>query len=239
MRAYIGCSGYFYWGWKGKFYPEDIKPSKWFAYYTDFFNSVEINSTFYKFPTKASLKRWYKDSPEKFKITVKINREITHKHRLKGTGDLIRKFYEIAYDALQEKLGTILFQLPPSFKYSEENLDRILSQLNRSFKNVIEFRDESWWNKKVYNILKDNNLIFCSISSPSLPEELVTTSSTGYVRFHGKTKWYDYKYTNEELRNWANQILNSNLDEIYIYFNNDINAYAPFNAIEMKNILNN
>ncbi len=237
MKKWIGCSGYFYWGWKGKFYPEDLKPSQWFKYYSNFFNTVEINSTFYRFPKKSSMRKWYREAPENFKFTVKVNKEITHLHRLKGVKDRLNEFYKIVSEALQEKLGTFLFQLPPSYKFSEENLTRIMETLDPEFRNVVEFRHESWWDTRVYELLEKNNIIFCSVSAPSLTDNLIKTSEVGYIRFHGVKGWYNYDYNEEELSLWAEKIKKVNFEEVYVYFNNDYNAYAPYNAQKLKEFL--
>ncbi len=237
MKKYIGCSGYFYWAWKGKFYPEELKPSGWLNFYVKKFNTVEINSTFYRFPKKTNLKKWYRQTPEDFKFTVKVNKEITHLHRFKNTGDRLKEFYEVVGETLQEKLGTLLFQLPPGYKYSEENLERIISQIDPGFKNVIEFRNKGWWNEKVYNAFSEKGIIFCSISAPRLPDDIIKTSDTGYIRFHGKTGWYDYNYSGEELKEWSSIIKETNFKEVFIYFNNDHNAYAPYNALELVKIM--
>ncbi len=237
MKYFIGCSGYFYWGWKGKFYPEDLKPNQWFNYYSKIFNTVEINSTFYHFPRPSTIKKWYKDSPENFIFSVKVNKTITHLKKFNGTEDLVNRFYSVVSENLKEKTGTFLFQLPPSYKYSKNNLEKIVNQLNLEFKNVVEFRHKSWWNEDVYDILAENNISFCSISSPKLPEDLIKTSDFGYVRFHGKERWYDYDYSDKELKDWAERIKKANFKECFIYFNNDYNAYAPKNALTLKNLL--
>ena len=237
MKYHIGCSGYFYWGWKGKFYPEDLKPNQWFKYYSSVFDTVEINSTFYHFPKSSTIKKWYKDSPENFVFSVKVNKTITHLKKFKDTQDLINQFYKVVSENLNEKLGTFLFQLPPSYKYSKNNLQKIINQLNPEFKNVVEFRHKSWWNEEVYKILKENNICFCSISSPKLPEDLIKTSDFGYVRFHGKEGWYNYDYSDKELKEWAEKIKQAQFKECFIYFNNDYNAYAPKNALTLKEML--
>ncbi len=237
-RAYfLGCSGYFYWGWKGRFYPKELKPKDWLHYYAKFFNTVEVNSTFYNFPKKENLRRFYRETPEGFLISVKANRLITHMKKFIGTEELIRDFYSVVDEGLREKIGCILFQLPPSFRYSEENLEKILDQLDPSFRNVVEFRHESWWREEVYEELRKRGVAFCSVSSPKLPEELVQTSDFVYIRFHGKEGWYRYNYSEEELKGWAERIRSAPAREVFAYFNNDYNAYAPFNCMKLMELL--
>ena len=237
-KAYfLGCSGYFYWSWKGRFYPESLKPKEWLGYYARFFNTVEINSTFYNFPKKGNLKRFYRETPPGFIFSVKANRSITHMKKFKDTEELLREFYSVVREALREKLGCILFQLPPSLHYSEKTLDRILSQLDGDFKNVLEFRHESWWREEVFSRLRESGVAFCSVSSPKLPERLVETADFLYVRFHGKEGWYRYNYSDEELREWAERLKGVSSGEVYAYFNNDFNAYAPNNCLRLMEFL--
>ncbi|WP_457600052.1 DUF72 domain-containing protein [Hydrogenivirga sp.] len=233
----MGCSGYFYWGWKGKFYPKELKPKEWLSYYAEFFNTLEVNSTFYNFPKKGNLRRFYRETPSGFVFSVKVNRTITHMKKMKGTEELVRSFYSVVEESLAEKLGCFLFQLPPSFRYSEENLGRVLSQLDPSFRNVVEFRHESWWRDEVYNALREKGIAFCSVSSPKLPEELVLTADFLYIRFHGKEGWYRYNYTEEELAAWAEKLRESGAREVFAYFNNDYNAHAPYNCLKLMELL--
>ncbi len=237
MKFYIGCSGYFYWNWKGKFYPSELKPSQWFDYYSKIFNTVEINSTFYNFPKEKNLKNWYKKSPDNFVFSVKVHRSITHIKKLVDVKDMLDNFYSSIKNSLKEKLGAVLFQLPPSYRYSKENMERIASVINQDFINVVEFRDRDWWNDEVYQFLKEKNITFCSVSAPDLPEDLIKTSSNIYLRFHGKENWYRYRYTDNELINWSKKILEKDADSCFIYFNNDYNAYAPDNAIRLKELI--
>jgi len=125
-KAYfLGCSGYFYRDWKGRFYPEELKPSGWFRYYAERFNTVELNSTFYHFPKKASLRRLYRESPADFRISVKVNRLVTHRKRFRDTEEIVRGFYEVVSDALGEKLGCLLF-LSSSFPPLTDTVRRAL-----------------------------------------------------------------------------------------------------------------
>ncbi len=237
-KAYfLGCSGYFYWSWKGRFYPEDLRPKGWLSYYARFFNTVEINSTFYSFPKKGNLRRFYRETPKGFTISVKANRTITHLKKFRGTKELVGEFYSTVREALDEKLGCVLFQLPPSFTYSEERLERILNQLDPGFKNVLEFRHESWWREEVFEELGKRGIAFCSVSSFRLPEELVRTTDFLYIRFHGKEGGHRYNYSEEELKVWAERIESTSAGEVYAYFNNDYNAHAPHNCLKLMELL--
>jgi len=235
---FLGCSGYFYRDWRGKFYPEDLQPKDWLKYYSTFFNSLELNSTFYHFPKRENLRRLYRETPSGFVISVKVNRAITHIKKFRDTEEIIRNFYSVVSRALEDKLGCIMFQLPPSLHYSKEALDRIVSQLDTGFRNVLEFRHESWWREEVFAHLREKRVCFCSLSSPALPEELVETADFLYVRFHGKGAWYRYNYTDEELSLWAGRLRETTSKEVYVYFNNDFEAYAPKNCLRLMELLN-
>jgi len=131
---------------------------------------------------------------------------------------------------LGEKLACFLFQFPPSYKYSAARLKNIVAQLNPRFRNAVEFRHKSWWRQPVYRQFQKHGLIFCSISSPRLPDELIQTSDILYIRFHGRTRWYRYDYTNEELAEWSEKIRASGAGQAWIYFNNDREGFAIKNA---------
>ncbi len=237
MNAYIGCSGYFYLEWKGIFYPKDLKTSKWFEYYVERFNTVEINSTFYRFPKEENLKKLYKKSPQDFTFSVKANRQITHIYRFNSVKDVLRDFYLVVEKSLKEKLGCILFQLPPSFRYTEENLVKILKNLDSSYCNVLEFRHQSWWNKRVFDFLKEYKIVFCSVNAPNLPDDIIKTSDIIYLRFHGKKQWYRYNYSEDELKEVVNKIKQIKPHTLYSYFNNTAYGYAPLNALLFKQLL--
>jgi len=233
---YLGCSGWFYWHWKGKFYPTDLPQSKWFQYYAKHFNTVELNSPFYHFPKQSTAKNWYRQAPKDFVYTLKVNKAITHVKKFHDTEKLIKEFYKLG-DELKEKMGCFLFQLPPSLKYSEKKLEEIIEQLDLEKKNVIEFREKSWFRKEVYEELKKANIIFCIVSSPILPEEFVKTSKDVYIRFHGKTAWYRYNYSLSELKEWVERIKKAKPEDLWAYFNNDANAFAVENCLQLKKML--
>ncbi|RLJ03148.1 MAG: DUF72 domain-containing protein [Candidatus Aenigmatarchaeota archaeon] len=233
---YIGCSGWFYPHWHGSFYPSELKQSRWFKYYSEKFNTVELNSTFYHFPKESTARNWHRSSPKGFVYTLKVNRIITHLKRFVGTKRLINDFYRIG-ERLEEKMGCFLFQLPPSLHFTEKKLHEILSQLDPEKRNVLEFRHQSWFNDDVYRELKKNGIIFCSVSAPKLPDDLIKTGKDIYIRFHGRDRWYSHNYSDEELESWAERILKSRAVNVWCYFNNDFNAYAPKNAMKLREFL--
>ncbi len=229
MTYLLGTSGWSYPDWKGRFYPEDLPQRKWLPFYSDHFNSVEINMTFYRFPKPETLKGWLDKTPSNFTFTLKANRQITHYKKLQDVKGDLRYFYLLA-DSLQERLGCILFQLPPSLTKNMDLLQDFLSHLSPNYKNVIEFRHESWFSEDVYSLLRSHKVIFCVVSSPQLPDLIVETAETSYFRFHGRIGWYKYNYTDEELKDWAEAIQKTKSKECFIYFNNDYHAYAVANC---------
>ena len=234
---FIGCSGWFYWKWRGSFYPDDLPTADWFKYYSSRFDTVEINASFYSWPTRASVNAWLRAAGRRpFVYTVKVCELITHVKRLAGTKTLVRDFGVIA-DLLQDRMGCFLYQLPPSYHYSPARLKAILVQLDRSRRNVVEFRHASWWREKVYTAFRETGTIFCSCSAPRLPDELIKTADDIYIRFHGKERWYRHDYTKAELTEWIDRILASGAKRAWIYFNNDFGAYAPKNARTLRGLL--
>lgn len=230
---YVGCSGWRYWKWRDLFY-RDIPQSDWFEHYSRFFDTVEINASFYSWPTTASVQAWRRQpGSKKFVYTVKVCELITHIKKFKGTKTLIRDFGVIA-DILGERMGCFLFQLPPSFRYSRPRLISIVSQLDPSRRNVVEFRHKSWWNKEVFAAFRKAGIIFCSCSGPRLPDELVRTADEVYVRLHGPQRWYRHDYSEQELGTWAQRIQASGAKRAWVYFNNDYGGNAPQNAKALK-----
>jgi len=235
--AYVGCSGWFYWKWRGLFYPADLPTGRWFAHYSKRFDSVEINASFYSWPTLANVKAWKRQAGKRrFVYTVKVCELITHVKRFKGTKTLVKDFGLIA-DLLAKRMGCFLFQMPPSFHYSKARLASILNQLDPARRNVVEFRHASWWNETVYAAFRSSGTIFCSCSAPRLPDVLIKTADEVYIRFHGPHRWYRHDYSKAELADWAARIEASGAQRVWIYFHNDFEAYAPGNARSMNRLL--
>jgi uncharacterized protein YecE (DUF72 family) len=229
-RFNVGCSGWFYWHWRGLLYPEDMPTNQWFSRYATQFKTVELNAPFYSWPTPATIQTWIiQAGRRKFIYTVKACELITHVKRFEGTKGLVEDFGYIA-DILGPRMGCFLFQLPPSFDYTPARLNLVLSQMDPARRNVVEFRHKSWWNDKVYAAFERNGTIFCSCSGPRLPDELIQTSDDIYVRFHGTKRWYRHDYSAEELDVWARRIRESGAAHIWAYFNNDRDGYAIKNA---------
>ena len=232
---HIGCSGWRYWKWRDSFYAGVPQPD-WFDHYLRRFDTVEINASFYSWPTIANVQAWRRAPGEKkFIYTVKVCELITHVKKFKGTKTMIKDFGLIA-DLLGDRMGCFLFQLPPSYRYTEARLRNIVSQLDPTRRNVVEFRHASWWNEEVYAAFREAGIIFCSCSGPRLPDVLVRTADEIYIRLHGTKRWYRHDYSRDELTEWATRVGASGARRVWVYFNNDNDANAPTNAATLRRI---
>lgn len=235
--TYVGCSGWFYWHWRGGFYPSELPTKNWFSHYSKTFATVELNAPFYSWPTVATVQTWLRQAARRpFIYTVKVSELITHIKRFVGTKTLVRDFGLIA-DLLGDRMGCFLFQLPPSYHFSTARLKSILAQLDHNRRNVVEFRHKSWWNKTVYKAFQQTGTIFCSCSGPRLPDELIKTADDIYIRFHGTKQWYRHDYSAAELEIWSQRIVQSGAKTVWVYFNNDRDGYAIKNAKALTKML--
>lgn len=237
-NLYIGCSGFYNNDWKGTLYPEDAKSKDFLILYSKEFNCVEINSTFYRKPTAKTLTKWFDETPEDFRFFIKIPKTISHEKRMKDTKEEITAFCEHIQAHLKDKVSGFLYQFPPSFKNTAENLEIILENIDSNYLTVIEFRHESWWNDDIFNVLKENNIVFSGVSFPgNLPEEVVINHPyILYYRLHGKPVLYKSEYSEEFLKNLAERIKESQ-HKTFIFFNNTWGTSAIKNSLYLKDIL--
>ncbi len=235
---HIGCSGYHYRPWRGLFYPEKLPVRRWFEFYSQQFKTLELNVTFYRFPQLALMENWYAQSPADFQFAVKAPQLITHYKQFHGVSQLLGDFYTTVGQGLREKLGPVLFQLPPRLAYDADRLARILDCLDPSFGNTLEFRHPSWWRAEVYDALRGRRVAFCGQSHPLLPDDVVATAPTLYYRFHGVPTLYTSPYSTEFLRRKAAELASApGVAQVYAYFNNDIGAAVVGNARELRTLL--
>lgn len=239
-KYYIGTSGWSYKGWRGKFYPENLNSSEFLSYYAKHFNTVEINSTFYRLPYEGMVKGWYKKTPKNFYFALKISRIITHYRKLVDIEEPLKIFLERILH-LKEKIGPLLHQLPPSLKIDEKLLEDYLKKLPEEYEHAVEFRHFSWFDKKIYKILNKYNVALVIINSPNWKEVWEKTATFSYIRMHGAESLYNYCYKKEELERLVENISKKlkDLEKIYVYFNNDYNAYAVENARYLLSLLKN
>lgn len=239
FEVIIGTSGWWYEHWRGRFYPPDIKENKWFEYYTRFFKSVEVNSSFYRLPFPNMVKGWAKKAPQDFKFTLKMWRRVTHLKKIKDVREDIEIFLD-RISPLKNNLGAILYQLPPSLKCDPDLLKSFLKNIPSGVDQVIEFRNKSWLIPEIFSILRKSKIAYCIVSMPDFPELIEITSQISYIRFHGREILYGSSYSDDELLKWAKLIKSFSqrrVERVYVYFNNDYNAYAIFNALRLQEIL--
>lgn len=237
MKFHIGCSSYYNSKWVGIFYPETLPRKQWFEFYCQHFNTYELNATFYRFPTLKVLETWYNKCPPGFLLSVKAPKVITHLKKFADCHEEVAKFYDHCRNGLKEKLASLLFQLPPSFSYSPERLDLIVSHLDPAFSNVVEFRNESWWRQDVISRLAESGIVFASVDYPKLPATAVKTADQMYVRMHGNPKLFYSQYSKQELAGLFDKVAENKPDDCFIYFNNTIGEAGILNALAMKNIV--
>lgn len=238
----LGCSGWDYRDWKDVFY-NSAEKSKLSAY-TRIFNTAEINSTFYMYPSQGVVFGWSKYTPPDFQFAVKLNRLITHEKMLdisKGVEDDLRRFCELM-NPLQEtgKLACILIQLPPGMKFKKERIEAFLSILPKDIRFALEYRNETWLTNEAHDLLSQYNIATVAVDEPHLPRKIRLTSDIVYIRWHGRGKkmWYNYRYSKDELAEWIPGIREmSQSARVYGYFNNHYHGYAPENCIDVLNML--
>lgn len=232
---YPGCSSYYNKKWLGIFYPEGMPSREWFAYYCEHFSTYELNSTFYTPPTAKSLRNWFNKTPDDFIFSAKAPKAITHLKKFVDCEAELAAFYQACREGLHHKIGCVLFQTPPSFDYSPERLALITSLLNPDFKNVIEFRNESWWTQAVFDAFIKHKLIFCSVNYPKLPTTIIATAATGYVRLHGNPKLFYSEYSAADLDNMYSAIRDAKkMKEVFVYFNNTASTAGILNALAIQ-----
>lgn len=230
----VGTSGWHYNHWRERFYPAGLPKSKWLGFYAQYFRTVEINASFYRLPTEKAFASWRNTVPAGFLYAVKASRLITHYRRLVNVEDALETFIGRAR-ILGDKLGPILYQLPPGLHRDDERLDSFLSLLPRDLQHAVEFRHSSWMDDRVFEILRKHDVAFCVISLPNFECPVVATARFSYLRFHGSRRKYTSCYDDEELDQWAELMrrLARESTPVYAYFNNDVEAHAVHNALTL------
>lgn len=243
---YIGTSGYNYphW-WNGVFYPSDLPQRKWLEFYAKYFDTVELNVSFYRLLKKEVFEGWYKRTPREFSFSVKGSRFITHIKRLKDCREPLSHLLENA-SPLKEKLGMVLWQLPPRFKFDKKRFEEfcvLLSTLPRSklLRHSFEFRDESWFCQEAFRVLEEFKFTFCIAHGSGLAFMEAVTSHSVYLRLHGGDILYGTNYSDKELKRWADKIQEWRRKgkNVFVYFNNDAYGFAIKNALILKKIISN
>jgi uncharacterized protein YecE (DUF72 family) len=236
---WIGTSGWTYDHWKGDFYPSDLPKSRWFQYYANKFNSVEINATFYRWFQDSTYEKWRTQVPDNFRYTLKAPRLITHRKYLKDADEDIRNFARSA-DLLENRFGLILLQLAPGTGYHLDLLRHTLLEFGDPSRVAVEFRNQRWLTPETDALLQELGAVWCDVDSPSMGLTGKVTSRSGYIRLHGPGQWYASDYSEADLQaiaGTARGMASQGAEDIYIYFNNDLGGYAHRNAQRIQEIL--
>jgi uncharacterized protein YecE (DUF72 family) len=230
VRVFVGTSGYSYKQWKGRFYPEDLPESEMLAYYGTRFRSVEINNTFYRMPSRDILGKWAEKVASDFVFVLKAPRRITHEKRLKAAEADTEHFLQVS-SVLGERLGPLLFQLPPFQKKDGPRLRDFLSLIPSHQKAAFEFRHESWFDAEVLEILGSRGAVLCHADTEESPEqEIRSTGGWGYVRLRRP------EYDEEALRTWADRIRAQAWTEAFVFFKHEDEARGPAFALRFQEL---
>lgn len=216
MAVWVGTSGYDYPEWKGSFYPESLPASKMLSYYAEHFPTVEINYTYHRTPNAKTLAGWNAATPERFKLTLKAPKRITHDARLRDCGEHVRYFCQVA-STLGPKLGVLLFQLSPYFKKDVAVFDAFLAELPPGTCAAFEFRHASWLDDEIYDRLRDRNLALCISDSERLTTPVVTTADYAYFRLR------DEGYTTDDIERWLQVVRDhvASCKDVFVYFKHE------------------
>jgi uncharacterized protein YecE (DUF72 family) len=220
----VGTSGWQYADWRGRFYPNDLPRRAWLRYYASRFPTLEVNNTFYRLPTEQTFARWKEETPPGFVFVVKASRFITHIRRLRDGAEPLRLLLERAAP-LGDRLGPVLFQLPPSFPADRVVLRDFLTGLPSGLRAAFEFRDRSWRSDEIHALLQEAGAALVLADRPRARVPDVVTSDWTYVRFHQGTT-SGPRYRREKLRRWADRLENLSVRDAFIYFNNDTGGAA-------------
>jgi uncharacterized protein YecE (DUF72 family) len=235
--VFLGTSGWSYKEWEGSFYQKSEKRK--LRAYSTVFRTAEIDSTFYRVPSKGTVMGWQRYSPSDFVFTAKLPKTITHEKKLGLKGD-VKKDLEGFFDVMRPlqlggKLGCLLIQLPPKYEFNLGNLESFFTMLDPIFRYAVEFRNLTWLRDETWKLLKKYEVAYVNVDEPLLPPETHLTADFAYFRWHGRGKqpWFDYRYSHDELDTWIPKVENAaaNVKKTYGYFNNHFHGYAPENCL--------
>ncbi len=251
VRALIGTSGFSYDHWRGVFYPQGLSKNRWLGFYAQHFPTVELNVTFYRLPSESAFNGWKEQTPNDFRFALKGPRQITHVKKLKDVADQLAVFFART-SILGNKRSVVLWQLPPEWKLNIERLEEFSNSLEEyRVRSALELRNRSWFDARVYDILKSHNIAIALADHPFNVEgssydvqgketiKVPQTADFAYIRAHGPSRMYASLYDKEAIRRYAKMIryyLNKRMD-VYAYFNNDLEGYALENARELLGML--
>jgi uncharacterized protein YecE (DUF72 family) len=238
-RCFIGTSGWSYRHWRGPFYPNDMaKGADQLRYYVERFDTVEVNGTFYRLIEADTFRKWREATPAGFVFTCKGSRYLTHMKRLKDAEQGVGRFFE-RVEALEDKLGPIVFQLPGRFQPDRERLAGFLKALPDRHRYAFEFRDPRWFEPEILDLLRESDAALCLYEFAGQEAPLEVTAGFVYIRLHGPDGAYQGSYDDQALRTWAKRLNGwaKKGHDVYCYFDNDDRGYAPKNALRLMEML--
>ena len=220
MNLYVGTSGYSYKEWKGNFYPKDLAAKNMLHYYAERFRTVEINNTFYRMPKASVLEAWANEVPTHFKFVLKASQRITHFQRLADANETVSYFLDTA-GLLQERLGPLLFQLPPNMKKDTTRLRDFLDLLPRG-RAAFEFRHQSWFEPEIFNLLRDRQAALCiAEAEDGVDVPFEATADWGYLRLRRA------EYADAEMAAWVNRVREQKWREAFVFFKHEDEGKGP------------
>ena len=235
-RYLVGTCGFSYSHWRGVFYPQGLPQGRWLEYYAQRFNAVEINNSFYRLPSTDQFKAWAGRTPPGFVFAVKASRFITHVRRLKAVDNSVATMFS-RMEGLGEKLGPVLYQLPPDFQRDDAVLEEFVSVLPAGFKHVVEFRNDTWHDQHVLDLLRHHGVALCIHDHGGSASPVEATAGFAYLRLHGP-EGVATGYTEQELTGWARALgALAAGPSAYAFFNNDDGGHAVRNAADFALLL--
>ena len=238
----VGCSGWNYKSWRGRFYPTDLPVARWLEYYATRFDTVEINNSFYRLPDRSTFASWRTQVPSAFLYAVKASRFLTHMKRLLDPEDPLQRLFS-SVSGLARRLGPVLYQLPPTLAIDLPRLDRFLRALPRTSSgtrlHVVEFRHPSWYMTDTFELLTRRRVSLCLHDKLGSELEKPFVGPFVYVRFHGTSGRYHGSYSRRHLDRWANVLAEQTQQgkRVFAYFNNDPEAVATTNALTLRELI--
>jgi uncharacterized protein YecE (DUF72 family) len=229
MQILVGTSGFSYAPWRGTFYPEKLPAEQMLAFYAQQLPAVEINNTFYRMPAPQMLQKWASDTPTGFHFALKSPRRITHERKLADVGETLTRLYEVA-GVLGDKLGPILFQLPPNMRKDVARLTDFLAQLPEGLRAALEFRHESWFSPDVYEALRARDAALCIAESEDLATPMEPTAGWGYLRLRRQD------YGDAELAAWAARLRTAPWSNAYVFFKHEDEGKGPALATRLRQL---
>jgi len=231
MKSWIGTSGFQYSEWKGNFYPEDLPAAKMLPFYAEQFLTTEINYTFHRIPAPKTIENWERLTPVNFRFSLKAPQKITHWSKLRDCADTLDYFCKVI-SGLGERLGPVLFQLPPTFKKDADVLSSFLRELP-STRAAFEFRHESWFNDEIYELLKSRNIALCIADTETIETPKTITANYGYLRLRRED------YQRIDVERWAKFVREQEADwqHVFVYFKHEESGIGPKLAQQMMQLL--